>query len=216
VQDIYSKSSSCAVVGSAGKLLNQRYGELIDSHDIIIRSNQAPSIGYESHVGSRTDIRILNCHNFSPHFLDSSKNLTTPLELLSFDNDFVLKLKNEHIVVKNNFSVSDGGVKSVFEIMQNNNCKVHLFDDFININKIENLLDIVDSSCGFLGILLAKKLFSSVSCFGFTFHQEEDLSSRHYFEEIKQPNPSSHTFLKEKAIVEFLDLCGFIEFYVCE
>jgi hypothetical protein len=209
----YKKEFSCAVVGNAGILLDQEYGEFIDSHDIIIRSNQALTIGYENCVGSRTDIRILNVHNFSPHSPNSGRNLSLQNDFPAFDNDFVLKVSNEHIIINTAPSLSDDGFKPVFEIMKNNNCKINSFDDFISKSKIENLLDMPGMSCGFMGILLAKHLFNSVSCFGFTFNQDKDGESRHYFEDMKPQTPSSHNFLKEKAIVEFLDSCNFISFY---
>ncbi|NDB56776.1 hypothetical protein EB169_13235, partial [archaeon] len=52
----------CAVVSNSGSLLDKSYGELIDSHDVIIRCNRTVIEGYEKFVGSRTDIRLLNNH----------------------------------------------------------------------------------------------------------------------------------------------------------
>eukprot|EP00854_Cymbomonas_tetramitiformis_P012004 gene12003-14184_t len=51
---------SCAIVGNGGGLKFSKYGQDIDSHDVVIRMNQAPTIGYEEHVGSKTTIRLLN------------------------------------------------------------------------------------------------------------------------------------------------------------
>ena len=45
-------NSTIAVVGNSGKLLKQNYGELIDSHDIVIRCNLAIVNGFEPYVGS--------------------------------------------------------------------------------------------------------------------------------------------------------------------
>lgn len=55
---------NCAVVGSSGVLTNKGLGPEIDRHDIVIRFNLAPILGYESDVGSRTDIRMINCPSF--------------------------------------------------------------------------------------------------------------------------------------------------------
>lgn len=51
---------TCAVVGGARALLARRDGAAIDSHDVIIRMNNAPWLGYEAHAGSRTTVRLLN------------------------------------------------------------------------------------------------------------------------------------------------------------
>ena len=50
----------CAVVGSGGSLWRSGLGREIDSHDVVLRVNQAPTVGYERHVGRRTHVRMLN------------------------------------------------------------------------------------------------------------------------------------------------------------
>eukprot|EP00873_Tetraselmis_striata_P045232 jgi/Tetstr1/465496/TSEL_000880.t1 len=54
---------TCAVVGSAKVMLGSRAGEAIDAHDVVFRSNQAPTKGFERDVGSRTDFRLVNSAN---------------------------------------------------------------------------------------------------------------------------------------------------------
>ncbi|XP_048058959.1 CMP-N-acetylneuraminate-beta-galactosamide-alpha-2,3-sialyltransferase 1-like [Megalobrama amblycephala] len=50
---------TCAVVGNSGNLLGSHYGQLIDSHELVIRINKGPTKGYETDVGSKTTHRIL-------------------------------------------------------------------------------------------------------------------------------------------------------------
>ncbi|CAD6263138.1 unnamed protein product [Miscanthus lutarioriparius] len=58
--------ASCAVVGNSGILLAREHGALIDSHDLVIRLNNAPAGGGEGrlalarHVGARTGLAFLN------------------------------------------------------------------------------------------------------------------------------------------------------------
>eukprot|EP00889_Picochlorum_renovo_P006518 jgi/Picre1/33548/NNA_008870.t1 len=49
---------TCAIVSSAGVLLEAKLGDLIDSHSLVVRFNFAQTSSFEDSVGSRTDIRI--------------------------------------------------------------------------------------------------------------------------------------------------------------
>eukprot|EP00238_Polyblepharides_amylifera_P013567 CAMPEP_0196588594 /NCGR_PEP_ID=MMETSP1081-20130531/61038_1 /TAXON_ID=36882 /ORGANISM="Pyramimonas amylifera, Strain CCMP720" /LENGTH=392 /DNA_ID=CAMNT_0041911127 /DNA_START=46 /DNA_END=1224 /DNA_ORIENTATION=+ len=50
---------SCAVVGNSGSLLDSSHGKAIDRASHIFRFNNAPTAGFENHVGSRTDFRVV-------------------------------------------------------------------------------------------------------------------------------------------------------------
>ncbi|XP_042484364.1 beta-1,6-galactosyltransferase GALT29A-like [Macadamia integrifolia] len=60
--DSNGRYASCAVVGNSGILLKTEYGELIDSHDIVIRLNNARTEGFQRNVGSKTNISFVNSH----------------------------------------------------------------------------------------------------------------------------------------------------------
>ncbi|XP_060173657.1 beta-1,6-galactosyltransferase GALT29A isoform X1 [Lycium barbarum] len=51
---------SCAVVGNSGILLKSVYGELIDTHEAVIRLNNARTAGFEHRVGSKTTLSFVN------------------------------------------------------------------------------------------------------------------------------------------------------------
>ncbi|KAI6685303.1 hypothetical protein NL676_031216 [Syzygium grande] len=52
--------ASCAVVGNSGILLQGEHGELIDSHEAVIRLNNAKIKGFERNVGSKTTVSFVN------------------------------------------------------------------------------------------------------------------------------------------------------------
>lgn len=56
----FRKRETCSVVSSSGALLGSNMGKHIDSHDVVIRFNDAPTGNYSADVGSKTSIRILN------------------------------------------------------------------------------------------------------------------------------------------------------------
>ncbi|XP_066481085.1 CMP-N-acetylneuraminate-beta-galactosamide-alpha-2,3-sialyltransferase 1 [Tiliqua scincoides] len=49
-----SRCRRCAVVGNSGNLNQSQYGQEIDNHDFVFRMNKAPTVGFESDVGSKT------------------------------------------------------------------------------------------------------------------------------------------------------------------
>ena len=52
--------SGVQVVSSAGSLLGSGLGNFIDSHDLVLRFNNAPTEHHEQDVGRKTSIRIVN------------------------------------------------------------------------------------------------------------------------------------------------------------
>ena len=53
------KRAICAVVGPSRNLLESRYGNLIDAHDLVIRINRAPTDDFDSDVGTRTTHHVV-------------------------------------------------------------------------------------------------------------------------------------------------------------
>ena len=52
--------TSCAVVRSSPSVLKRSHGREIDGHSAVIRFNEAPTKGFEKHVGSKTTVRLQN------------------------------------------------------------------------------------------------------------------------------------------------------------
>jgi len=73
---VISGYRKCAIVGSAGVLKGSKWGRMVDDtgrYDAIIRLNNAPTRGYEAHVGSRTTIRFIHDWHLSPKNLPEVK-----------------------------------------------------------------------------------------------------------------------------------------------
>nr|CBQ74112.1 beta-galactoside alpha 2,6-sialyltransferase ST6Gal I/II [Branchiostoma floridae] len=52
---------TCAAVMSSGAMLGSRLGkDILDSHDAVLRYNSAPTKRYQSDVGSKTTLRLMN------------------------------------------------------------------------------------------------------------------------------------------------------------
>jgi beta-galactoside alpha-2,6-sialyltransferase (sialyltransferase 1) len=97
---------SCAVIASAGSLVDSQLGNFIgnssfkrlscrsvtaynfflDSHDAVVRFNHAPTVGFESDVGSKTTIRIVNSQVISkPEFDFLNNPIYDNITLLAWD-----------------------------------------------------------------------------------------------------------------------------------
>ena len=63
----------CAVVGNSGLLRFSEYGKAIDSHDVIVRINQAPIRGYSRRVGLKVTHRVFNRLWTRAYYLSPSK-----------------------------------------------------------------------------------------------------------------------------------------------
>lgn len=56
----FPERKTLAVVGNAPSLKDYRLGEFIDSHDVVVRFNEAAMTGRAEQIGSRTDILVAN------------------------------------------------------------------------------------------------------------------------------------------------------------
>jgi hypothetical protein len=72
---------SCAFVGNSRRVLQEEWGAEIDAMDAVMRLDEAPTKGFESHVGRRTTYRALG-YNYLKALL-ASKVQTHTLSILT-------------------------------------------------------------------------------------------------------------------------------------
>jgi hypothetical protein len=210
-----------AVVGNSGKLLDGNYGDIIDSHDVVIRFNWAPSEGYEKYVGSKTTIRLSNTH-FLKAVVDEDFDDVMKNNYSEWNKDFYFTRKNETIVLKRmspfvNSVETDAKIMKAVEEQGDNT--VDVFD-----NRFMMYCGAVlpmSASMGFLGVAMCLanrgdgRGAKSVNCFGFNFYEEEE-KDRHYYgtmTQSKAAQSASHDFAYEKIVFDTLRQEGLIRIY---
>ena len=192
------KAKSIAVVGNSGILLEQEYGELIDSHDIVIRCNLALVEGYERYVGTKKDFRVIAGKSF---WRDIKHTFS------SYDNNFLTNLVNEQFLIK--AEPLYPAIQGIIKIYNTQSTISYIRQSIID--QAEQRTGITDISVGFTAIELAMQWSDNVSIFGFGFF-EEAWDSRHYFESVK-PYSMGHNPVHEKEYINHLTTTNKIKKY---
>jgi hypothetical protein len=182
---------SCAVVGNSSKLLGDKLGDEIDSHDFIIRFNHGRVKGFESYVGTKTNLRLINIHMVAAiNGYDISENMKI---FSKFSPDIFKELDDTNYLAQ----------------LDTNLHKVRLLYPEITFNHISNETQNflsgslkLQPTSGFIGIILALVHFENVSCYGFDFYGGDN---DHYFEDVIKYNRNHHSLDKEKEFVYYLN-----------
>ena len=196
----FEKNKSIAVVGNSGMLMEKEYGELIDSHDIVIRTNHGKIKNFEKNVGQKTDIRFLSGKGFW-----YGKSMDAVYS--NYDHKFVTNLKNQKVIVKANpMSAAIQGISRHYKTQANIHYLKQSFVDYI-----ETTYNVPNSTLGFSAICYALCLSSNVSIFGFGFFQES-WDKQHYFEKIT-PYGRGHKFKAEENCVMSFEQADFLRIH---
>lgn len=180
-----------AVVGSSGRLLDENYGSLIDSFDVVVRFNRAPTENFEKFVGSKTDIYWMN-----RHVILGSKLTKKDLEerksgfWAGQKQEFVEEIRDKKIISY----LIQKELDEIYEISKlDKSNKVFSYnqDLFEKDFKISN----ITSGTSFIYVCVVSKIEPHL--FGFDV-VEDDRSRDHYWE--KRPGVSSvHNMTEEKT-----------------
>jgi len=190
--DLFS-GNSCAIVGSSGNLLNNKFGNEIDNHDFVIRFNQARVVGYEKYVGSKTSLRVINAH--IPAAINGDmNNFNENAEVFSkWSPDIFSELKEKNYLCKTDVNI-DIVSKLYPDIIFN---KISHHTTSFLLSKISPI-----PTCGFLALAISLANFDKITCYGFDQYKGD---SDHYYQEVKKYDRGGvHNLSMEQMFLSFL------------
>ena len=224
--DEVSECDTCAVVGASGSLLARRHGALIDAHEVVIRPNWLLTKGYESIVGTRTDLNLFfGVEGMIDQFETAQRKLPVSQRAVGLvtpasDRSIASFFRHMHRVSQNK---TRPGRANVF-----------LLADGVYHRALGTLCHATNAGCdwqrqtsrmrpstGFFSVILALQLCRKVSLFGLT---TDPCQPFHYYgapkaecskglEIPKQNDESVHWFEKEHEIYENLQKEGRLTVY---
>jgi hypothetical protein len=172
--------NTCAVVGSNGNVRNnENFGKEIDKHDVVIRFNDAPTVGYEDVVGSKTTIRIQNS-DFCAKGERGSKDFGNEI-CMHYTASPPDKMCNKASSSSCKLVYpSHRDSKFIFWYWKMN--KIKGIEDLACIEnaKLNKRCNVLKISAGYYGIQLALNLCGSVDLYGFGT-SKETRETKHYF-----------------------------------
>ncbi|XP_077108022.1 CMP-N-acetylneuraminate-beta-galactosamide-alpha-2,3-sialyltransferase 2-like [Ranitomeya variabilis] len=196
----------CAVVGNSGNLKGSSHGEIIDSHNFIIRMNGARTSGFEADVGSRTT------HHFM--YPESAVNLSHGVHLVLIP----FKLQDLRWITS---ALSTGEIKFTYtrvkQFIQADKDKVLIFNPtffkYIHDNWTKHHGRY--PSTGMLALFFALHICDEISVFGFGADQKGNW--HHYWENNKFAGAFKWTGVHnadfESKLIEALATEGRLKFY---
>lgn len=182
-----------AIVGSSASILARSYGTEIDRWGTVIRFNRQQVAGFEAHVGSRTNLRMVNAHVF----------MSQPFHRWKVDTEFVRKLRDTRIGLQD---LEPGLERRRADYIDDSN---ELF-----VFQIRKLRHQAQRLCGrYLG-LPTMGMAAILACIDSGIHPwiygwdvESDAPLSHYWETRDQRSPH-HRIKEERAALRYLQQQG--------
>ena len=197
------KNKTCAIVGNSPNLLESEFGKQIDDYDIVIRCNHGPTEGYELHVGSKTNFRVVSSKVFG---YDEITSLT------KFNHEYLSNLSHQHFIIKLPLNRFPNHALYGFEKNFGSSNKVSVMKNSFQ-QTIKESVGGVEPTTGIFGLVLFLCFVEKIDMYGFDFYGGRGTTNKlHYFEEVNH-YPGSHNFDIERQIVDSLIKTNRVKLY---
>lgn len=181
------------IVGNSSSVINFNHGKTIDLADTVMRFNMAETYGFEKHVGSITDIRIINTHLFECMYDDRS-HLDMSDRFGRWGQDTWRTWNKEKIWINGPSTVVDKA-EWLWKILNRHNTITYIDSNLVK--RATKLLK-QPATSGFLGIYWAIQSGYTPKCYGFDYE-----GYTHYFESVKPYNMTKfHDFIAERNQIQ--------------
>lgn len=208
--NIVNKHHKIAVVGNSENIKNNKFGNLIDNHDFIIRFNRAPISNFEQYVGSRTDLRVCGEGVFT-----NTEYRVKGLEFIGEEANFIKKLEDTKILLlhnnkesffKDNYKnyTSNTNKLFYFNLFYENILKFKIASNFNLIKKISYLKKEKQFTSGMIVICLLMLKKVDFSLFGFSKNKTDKLYTSYWQNGGFIENPVHNLIFENKLIDKFI------------
>ncbi|XP_043853949.1 CMP-N-acetylneuraminate-beta-galactosamide-alpha-2,3-sialyltransferase 4 isoform X3 [Dromiciops gliroides] len=208
--DARLKCLRCVVVGNGHRLKNSSLGNTIDKYDVVIRLNNAPVVGYESDVGSKTTMRLFypESAHFSPKVQNNPDTLLVLVPFKAIDFHWI------ETILRDKNRVLKGFWKQPPLIWDVNPKQVRILNPFFMEVTAAKLLSLPirpsrkikqKPTTGLLAITLALHLCDLVHIAGFGYPDSSNKKQTiHYYEQItlKSMSASEHNVSHEALAIK--------------
>lgn len=198
-----------AIVGSASNILDRENGELIDSYNLVVRFNGAPTENYEQFAGKKTDVIV--CTNIFLHNVEHDlmiKENKDPFFIKKQKNKiiFVIMEENAEYIKKNIFNLVDkSNVVIFFDNRLNYILRFYLISKYNILKKILFSRYGCKLSSGLIFVSILDMLKIKFSSFGFDLNKNVNNMNYYYYKPRRSDHMhTAHDFKMENKILKKL------------
>ncbi|XP_048679131.1 CMP-N-acetylneuraminate-beta-galactosamide-alpha-2,3-sialyltransferase 4-like [Caretta caretta] len=194
----------CVVVGNSNSIRGRGFGAVIDSHNIVIRLNNAPVKEHKEDVGEKTSIRLFFPESALPNPLDNNDNETL-MVLVAFKSlDFIWV---KEMLLKTRNKTVQGFWRRPPSEWKWNASHLRILHPYVTYEATYKLLQLEKrgkkySTTGIIALNLALHVCHEVNIIGFGYPDKHDNTTPvHYYdtEHLSQGVFVTHNISAEQA-----------------